>query len=45
MIETNAISDSDGKTISYSYENGRRFTNTFEDGFALVDSVSDASLI
>lgn len=44
MIETNAISDSDGKTISYTYANGWTFTNTF-DSSAFVDSVSDASLI
>lgn len=30
MIETNAISDFDGRTISYSYENGWTFTNTFD---------------
>ncbi len=30
MIERNAISDFDGKTISYTYENGWEFTNTFD---------------
>lgn len=30
MIDTNAISDFDGTTISYTYENGWTFTNTFD---------------
>ncbi len=30
MTDLNAISDFDGKTISYTYDNGWSFTNTFE---------------
>ncbi len=30
MTYTNGISDFDGKTISYTYDNGWEFTNTFE---------------
>lgn len=29
MIEHNAIADFDGRTISYTYDNGWSFTNTF----------------
>lgn len=30
MTDLNAIADFDGTTISYTYENGWTFTNTFE---------------
>ncbi len=43
MIELNAIAEFDGKTISYTYENGWSFTNTF-DGHVRHSSVPRGEL-
>ena len=43
MIELNAIADVDGTTISYTYDNGWSFTNTF-DGHTRHSSVPRGEL-